>query len=224
MDLPTIYFVVLKIDGNGAYHPESFLIEEKTNASILFRMSNWVSTVLSVALVITWTFGLLGKYAVLLSILQTGLGVIPVNLLIFTDQMVNLIHRSLTICGCALVLLTKRPLVSYFGKGFCTVFTLVPVFGTCHSIFGSYGTTYYRVVVIRKAMKLTHVSVRRFWPLAIAILLWSLTVSLITSIVFATSQRQSFVADLCYGYSENYLSIWKDYNKDSGIFNSKVIE
>ena len=197
--------------------PESIAIDDSSAAPIFFRISSWLDYVLSIGLMVTWTFGLLGKYAIFLSIYQMGLRQTPINLLILTDQTVNLVHRSLTILGSALVLYTNQPLAHYFGYTFCLPFTFVPVFGTCYTVFGSFATTFYRGVVIRRALNLERVSVRQLWPLAITILVGSLTVTFVTSGLFYRAQRKSFVTDLCYGYSENYLSILMDYSKDDRI-------
>ena len=206
------------------YHePREILsITSTTNIYIIFRMPDWISTALSMGLMVTWAFGLLGKYSIFKSIFKSGWKRVPVNMLIFTDQVVNLVHRSMTIFGCAIVLLTKSPLVSYLGHGFCQVFTFVPVFGTCYAIFGSYGITFYRVFIIRSTFKLLHLSQKRYWPIATVILLTSLVVSFGGSAAFVMARRKSFVADLCYGYTEGYLSIRKDYEKGQNNIISQV--
>ena len=104
--------IILRLKMNATEYDEVFVIEEWNSLPVIYRLGDWVSKLLFVGLIVTCTFGLLGKYAVLSSILQTGLRRgSPINILIFTDQAVNLVHRSMTICGSALVLLSHRPLV-----------------------------------------------------------------------------------------------------------------
>ena len=68
--------------------------------------SGWSS--LAIALLLSWVAGLPAKHAILKSIFLTGLKTRPVNMLILVEQLVNLLHRSMTLIGLAVVLLTKE--------------------------------------------------------------------------------------------------------------------
>ena len=63
---------------------------------------------LAVALLLSWVAGLPAKHAILKSIFLTGLKTRPVNMLILVEQLVNLLHRSMTLIGLVVVLLTKE--------------------------------------------------------------------------------------------------------------------
>ena len=219
MDQQNTHCMLLR---NFTVYFEIIAITDRSDAPIFFKLPHCIAILCSLGLLFTWTFGLLGKYAVFISIFRVGLSKTPINLLILTDQTINLIHRSLTIWATALVLHTNQPLVSFFGKSFCDVTRCIAILGTCHAVYGSFGITCYRAIVVRKAFDLKVVSVRHLWPLATISLAWSLAMTFVTSVIFYHVQHKSFVADLCYGYSESYSSILKDYNTNGRILHSKV--
>ena len=96
----------------------------------VFQSGQWImgdGSGLAIALLLSWVAGLPAKHAILKSIFLTGLKTRPVNMLILVEQLVNLLHRSMTLIGLVVVLLTKTPLESMFKKNFglkfCPVFT-----------------------------------------------------------------------------------------------------
>ena len=210
MDAP---FAFMLPDSDGSYKVDQLKTENTSSPTLLYWLPQSLSIVLAIGLTLTFAFGLLGKLAIFSAIRQVRLRVRPVNLLILTDQTINLVHRSMTIWGSAFVLLAKRPLVVYFGQGFCSVFTSIPLFGTSHSVYGSFGITCYRAICLRYAMR--GVRVKQCWPLAIVLLFISLSASLLTSVVFAMTSTKSYVSDLCYAENEDYFGVLRAYNRNS---------
>ena len=163
----------------------------------------------------------MGKRAILTVIFQTGLTARPVNLMVLFDQTINLVHRSLTILGTSMVLLTHRSLYYFFGDFFCQAFNFVPVFGTIYYLFGNFGITCFRVICLKQAVR--NMSIKNHWPLSILIVLMSLAASFLVALIFNFNKTKSALRDMCYGYPEGYIEVLKTY-EDAGNDQIKKVQ
>ena len=73
-------------------------IVDRSKPCFIFQLSGF-DTPLAVGLLVSWSLGLIGKHAIISNSVHTGLQFRPVNRLIFVDQVINLVHRSVSLWG-----------------------------------------------------------------------------------------------------------------------------
>ena len=73
-------------------------IVNRSEPCFIFQLSGF-DTPLALGLLVSWSLGLIGKHAIISNSVRTGLQFRPVNRLILVDQVINLVHRSVSPCG-----------------------------------------------------------------------------------------------------------------------------
>ena len=134
----------------------------------------------------------------------------PINVLIFLDQVVDVMTRSVHI-PTIIVLVTCRPLADFMGSSFCPLFFATVIIGFGYRTLSNLGISIFRIIYVKGH---SIIAGKRYMEWTICFILVVViicgTFVLVGLYLMVTSPR-AYLKEMCHGYNSEYLLILLEY-------------
>ena len=151
----------------------TLVLNEHRNLSFWFDLPTAGKVFLSLILIVSVWIGLIGKYAVLKRITQTGIIAYPLNPLMFYHEIIYTAYRASLILTVFLLLVSGKSAESVVNRisrgltgtdyGFCSLFFAFVILAKTSHVLGSWAVAAFRYKNIRRALNLNQRKIIAGW-------------------------------------------------------------